>query len=143
MIQGEIYLRQQDPHSAKICFEAAAELGHIKANGKLGRSPCLHPFLNSISGQMYYMGDGVSTDYDKGFHYLLIAADAKDVTARYNIGLSLKSHFFSSVFPGLMYYHGRGVTQSKEKAQFYYTLAADAGHRGAQNNLGMDLIPLG
>lgn len=60
---------------------------------------------------MFYVGQGVTRDYQEAFKWWLRASLAGHANARYNLGV--------------LYEQGKGVEQNCEKAEKWYRLAAN------------------
>lgn len=76
-------------------------------------------------GDMYYFGDGISTEksYSKAFELYQKAAKQGNTEAQYN--------------PGVMYYIGESVNQDYMQARKWFEKAANQNHARSQFNLGV------
>lgn len=76
----------------------------------------------SMLGDIYYLGTGISKDYKVAFKWYKLAADQGEIVAQFSLGG--------------MYYFGDGVSKDYKEARKWYRLAAERGHSGAQYFLG-------
>ena len=67
---------------------------------------------------MYYLGIGVTTDYDKAFDWISLAANQDYLFAQHNLAE--------------MYETGKGASQDYNKAYEYYITAARRGYLESQ-----------
>jgi len=73
-------------------------------------------------GFCYYVGRGVSEDYEKAFYWYTKAAERGHAEAQHCLGLC--------------YAYGEGVPKDMAKAAHWYTKAAEQGHAEAQFRIG-------
>lgn len=110
-------------------------------------------------GWLYFMGDNLHQDYEKGIIWLQKSADQGNPDAQnrlgtaYSKGAGVKQDFRKAVawflksarqgfYPGQMnlgviYDFGLGIPENNEEAAIWYRLAASGGHAAAQHNLGI------
>lgn len=105
---GVEYYRSGDYKKAFSCYLRSANRGNKDAQ------------LNV--GNMYYDGEGVSSNYVKAFEWWLKAANKGDAVAQFNLGT--------------LYENGEGVSQDYLKAFAWYLKSANQGNVDAQFNLG-------
>jgi TPR repeat protein len=74
-------------------------------------------------GVIYDKGQGVPQDWDKVFHWSLLAANQGHATAQYYVGLAY-------------YEGGLGVDKDIDQAFIWWQISADLGFHEAQYNLG-------
>jgi TPR repeat protein len=109
-----------DLEDAKAAYERgdyATAVSKLTTAAKQGNS---HAQFNL--GVMYFYGDGVSRDQDKGVYWFMKAAEQGYAVAQHNLGY--------------MYFSGEGVPKNHKKALYWRTQAAEQGYANAQNSLG-------
>jgi len=109
-----------DLEDAKAAYERgdyATAVSKLTTAAKQGNS---HAQFNL--GVMYFHGDGVSRDQDKGVYWFKKAAEQGYAIAQHNLGY--------------MYFSGEGVPKNHKKALYWRTQAAEQGYANAQNSLG-------
>jgi hypothetical protein len=77
----------------------------------------------SLLGNLYYRGRGVSQDHNEALKWFWRAANQDDVAAQFYVGL--------------MFHEGQGVPQDHAEAANWFRRAADLGDAHAQYNLGL------
>ena len=105
---GEAAYKRGDYVTALRVFKPLAEQGNAPAQNYLGL--------------MYYVGQGVTTNYDEAAKWSRLAAEQGDMEAQYSLGV--------------MYYQGQGVTTNYDEATKWIRLAAEQGYAAAQKDLG-------
>jgi TPR repeat protein len=116
-----------EPDNPKLLYQAArarhAEGRHDLSLPLFTRSADAgYPLAISSLGWMYFNGEGVAQDKQKGIAYDLKAADAGDADAQYTLGV--------------IYETGDGVAADASEAARFYRMAADQGYTDAQYDLG-------
>ena len=170
---------QIDMEDACTNFTKAQELGNTDANFYLGiltdyygypkkdyeqarayyEQSGDNPYAQIALGFLYYYGNGVEQDMEKGKELFQSAADTGVVEGYYGLAVVAKNeedietalgHYNKVVEEGTeplyiayamnnlghMYRNGEGVEQDYAKAAEWFTKAADLGNTTAMNNLG-------
>lgn len=99
----------QDYDKAVGLYRKAAEMGHIRAQFRMGKC--------------YEKGQGVPQDYVNAVEWYRKAAEQGYAEAQFCLGVS--------------YYKGKGVEKNHSKAVEWYRLAAEQGYAIAQYSLGL------
>jgi TPR repeat protein len=81
------------------------------------------PAAQCTIGYLYYMGEGVTKDYQAAMKWFLKAADQDFAPALFNIGN--------------LYSEGAGVEKDSTKSMYWWRRAADRGDTSAQQNIGL------
>ncbi len=105
---GEAAYKRGDYVTALRVFKPLAEQGNAPAQNYLA--------------SMYYVGQGVTTNYAEAAKWSRLAAEQGDMEAQYNLGV--------------MYDSGKGVTTNYDEATKWIRLAAEQGYAAAQKDLG-------
>ena len=170
---------QIDLEDAHANFTKSQELGNADANFYLGvladwygypkwdyeqarayyEQSGDNPYAQIALGFLYYNGQGVEQDMEKGKELFQSAADTGVVEGYYGLAMVAENEgdiktalehcnkvaedgaeqvYIASAMNnlGYMYEHGVGVEQDGAKAVEWYTKAADLGHATAMNDLG-------
>ena len=106
--KGNTLYGQKNYQEAIVWLRKAADLGHAKAEFKLG--------------YCYKVGQGVTQDYYEAVKWYKKSAEQGYSAAQFNLGVC--------------YADGQGVPQDYSEAAKWYRKAAEQGMAGAQNNLG-------
>jgi formylglycine-generating enzyme required for sulfatase activity len=112
----------------------------------------------SLLGEMYYKGRGVSQDHQQALSWFRKAAEQGNSLGQFGLGVAYnegqgvpqdyqqaafwfhkaaeKGHPSAQYNLGLMYFNGKGVPQDYKQATSFFHKAAEKGNVDAQNNLG-------